>query len=90
MKYQTDSDSKPKSSADNDLEIEGIGISKRHFLSTEDRNNDYQLVSWLKVERLESSPKQVTFADKLIVNEDSLDSDMLERIKHNLEYNDDR
>lgn len=34
--------------------------------------------------------KTVTFADKLIVNEDSLDSDMLERIKHNMEYNDDR
>ena len=34
--------------------------------------------------------KEVTFAEKLIVNEDSLDTDMLERIKHNLEYNDDR
>jgi hypothetical protein len=50
-------------------------------------------------------PKQVTFAEKLIgnslsiisikltnliVNEDSLDLSMLERMKHNLEYNDDR
>jgi len=34
--------------------------------------------------------KHVTFAEKLITNEDSLDSEMLERIKHNLEYNDDR
>ncbi|CAI2376183.1 unnamed protein product [Moneuplotes crassus] len=34
--------------------------------------------------------KTVTFADRLIVNEDSLDSDMMERIHHNLEYNDDR
>lgn len=34
--------------------------------------------------------KTVTFAEKLIENEESLDSEMMERIKHNLEYNDDR
>ncbi|CAI2373899.1 unnamed protein product [Moneuplotes crassus] len=34
--------------------------------------------------------KTVSFAEKLIVNEDSLDSEMMERIHHNLEYNDDR
>jgi len=34
--------------------------------------------------------KAVSFAEKLIVNENSLDSEMLERINHNLEYNDDR
>jgi hypothetical protein len=35
-------------------------------------------------------PKTVTFAEKLIVNEESLDSSMIDRMKHNLEYNDDR
>ena len=48
--------------------------------------------SCLKNNRLKvpKTAKQVTFAEKLIVNENSLDADMIERIKHNLEYNDDR
>lgn len=34
--------------------------------------------------------KTVSFAEKLVVNENSLDSSMIERMNHNLEYNDDR
>jgi hypothetical protein len=44
--------------------------------------------------RNQSSPnpvtKSVTFARKLIINEESLDKSMLERMEHNMEYNDDR
>jgi sulfatase maturation enzyme AslB (radical SAM superfamily) len=40
--------------------------------------------------KIQKEPKQVTFAEKLITNEESLDKSMIERIKHNLEYNDDR
>lgn len=32
----------------------------------------------------------VQFSAKLILNEDMLDQDLLERIRHNEEYNDDR
>ena len=37
-----------------------------------------------------STDKSVQFAAKLIVNEEMLDQELLERIRHNLEYNDDR
>ena len=50
------------------------------------------LPPWLKTanSKIDREPKQVTFAEKLITNEESLDRSMIERIKHNLEYNDDR
>lgn len=53
--------------------------------------NTPELESCMKrISGKQKEPKTVTFAKKLIVNEDSLDSDMIDRINHNLEYNDDR
>jgi hypothetical protein len=53
--------------------------------------NSPELESCMKrINGKQKEPKAVTFAQKLIVNEDSLDSDMIDRMKHNLEYNDDR
>jgi hypothetical protein len=52
---------------------------------------DVKIVSCMKKDTMmRNEPKTVTFAEKLIVNEDSLDISMIERIKHNMEYNDDR
>lgn len=53
--------------------------------------SDLEIVSCMKKDSKKAGdPKTVTFAEKLIVNEDSLDASMIARIKHNMEYNDDR
>ena len=41
-------------------------------------------------QKISSKPNSVQFSAKLILNEEMLDSDLLERIRHNEEYNDDR
>lgn len=81
------------------LAIEGkrveIDLLNNNTLELESRpkQDNVGLVSCMKRELKDDSfrpTKEVTFAKKLIVNEEELDKSMIERIKHNMEYNDDR
>ena len=66
-------------------------IERKKKESAKLQKDSVKLPPWMKNSNSikPKEPKHVSFAEKLITNEESLDKSMLERIKHNLEYNDD-